>query len=160
MILKDGNSCYHIADEIHLSSYLKLVHIFSVNPHLGPLQISLGRMIIDILKFFFIYSLVLFAFGCGMNQLLWYYADLERARCFHLPGGLPDYSNEDKACAIWRRFSKYVLQVLPPSLLNIILCEHIVCVDDWFQTASNSCSHTTNHLLDTLSLSYLSRVEL
>nr|CAD7400656.1 unnamed protein product [Timema cristinae] len=96
-------------------SYLKLVHIFSVNPHLGPLQISLGRMIIDILKFFFIYSLVLFAFGCGMNQLLWYYADLERVRCFHLPGGLPDYSNEDKACAIWRRFSKYVLQLLPSS---------------------------------------------
>lgn len=47
-------------------SFLKLVHIFSVNPHLGPLQISLGRMIIDIIKFFFIYTLVLFAFGCGM----------------------------------------------------------------------------------------------
>lgn len=47
------------------SSFLKLVHIFSVNPHLGPLQISLGRMIIDIIKFFFIYTLVLFAFGCG-----------------------------------------------------------------------------------------------
>ncbi|KAJ8868615.1 hypothetical protein PR048_030153 [Dryococelus australis] len=86
-------------------SYLKLVHIFSVSPHLGPLQISLGRMIIDILKFFFIYTLVLFAFGCGMNQLLSYYAVLERNRCFHLPGGLPDYDNEDKACSIWRRFS-------------------------------------------------------
>lgn len=48
-------------------SFLKLVHIFSVNPHLGPLQISLGRMIIDIIKFFFIYSLVLFAFGCGQS---------------------------------------------------------------------------------------------
>lgn len=46
-------------------SFLKLVHIFSVNPHLGPLQISLGRMIIDIIKFFFIYTLVLCAFGCG-----------------------------------------------------------------------------------------------
>lgn len=45
---------------------MKLVNIFSVNPHLGPLQISLGRMIIDIIKFFFIYTLVLFAFGCGM----------------------------------------------------------------------------------------------
>ncbi|XP_063237595.1 transient receptor potential protein [Bacillus rossius redtenbacheri] len=86
-------------------SYMKLVHIFSVNPHLGPLQISLGRMIIDILKFFFIYTLVLFAFGCGMNQLLWYYATLERHRCFHLPGGQPDYDNEEKACSIWRRFS-------------------------------------------------------
>uniref|UniRef100_Q9TXE9 TRP PROTEIN=140 kDa integral RHABDOMERAL photoreceptor protein/retina expressed gene product (Fragments) n=1 Tax=Calliphora vicina TaxID=7373 RepID=Q9TXE9_CALVI len=43
---------------------------------LGPLQVSLGRMIIDIIKFFFIYTLVLFAFGCGLNQLLWYYAEL------------------------------------------------------------------------------------
>ncbi|VVD01668.1 unnamed protein product, partial [Leptidea sinapis] len=46
-------------------SFLKLVHIFSINPHLGPLQVSLGRMILDILKFFFVYMLVLFAFGCG-----------------------------------------------------------------------------------------------
>ena len=46
-------------------SALKLVHLFSINPHLGPLQISLGRMVIDIVKFFFIYSLVLFAFACG-----------------------------------------------------------------------------------------------
>ncbi|PNF21582.1 hypothetical protein B7P43_G12722 [Cryptotermes secundus] len=86
-------------------SYMKLVHIFSVNPHLGPLQISLGRMIIDILKFFFIYSLVLFAFGCGMNQLLWYYADLEKRKCYHRPDGLADFDNEDKACSIWRRFA-------------------------------------------------------
>lgn len=46
-------------------SALKLVHLFSINPHLGPLQVSLGRMVIDIVKFFFIYSLVLFAFACG-----------------------------------------------------------------------------------------------
>ena len=49
----------------NIFSALKLVHLFSINPHLGPLQISLGRMVIDILKFFFIYSLVLFAFACG-----------------------------------------------------------------------------------------------
>lgn len=58
-------------------SFLKLVHIFSVNPHLGPLQISLGRMIIDILKFFFIYTLVLFAFGCGKTALLYFYVNTE-----------------------------------------------------------------------------------
>ncbi|CAO1395343.1 unnamed protein product [Diamesa serratosioi] len=86
-------------------SFLKLVHIFSINPHLGPLQVSLGRMIIDIIKFFFIYTLVLFAFGCGLNQLMWYYADLEKNKCYHLPSGLPDFDNNEKACAIWRRFS-------------------------------------------------------
>ncbi|CAL7952124.1 unnamed protein product [Xylocopa violacea] len=88
-------------------SFLKLVHVFSVNPHLGPLQISLGRMIIDIIKFFFIYTLVLFAFGCGMNQLMWYYADLEKQKCYHMKDfpDLPDFDNEEKACSIWRRFA-------------------------------------------------------
>ncbi|XP_065223163.1 transient receptor potential protein-like [Planococcus citri] len=86
-------------------SFMKLVNIFSVNPHLGPLQISLGRMIIDIIKFFFIYTLVLFAFGCGMNQLLWYFAGLESDKCYHIDGLTPDFEHEDKACTIWRRFA-------------------------------------------------------
>ncbi|XP_065332028.1 transient receptor potential protein-like isoform X2 [Cloeon dipterum] len=86
-------------------SFLKLVHIFSVNPHLGPLQISLGRMVIDIIKFFFIYMLVLFAFGCGMNQLLWYYSDLDRQRCYAKDPEVSDWENEDKACSTWRRFA-------------------------------------------------------
>lgn len=88
-------------------SFLKLVHIFSINPHLGPLQVSLGRMIIDIIKFFFIYTLVLFAFGCGLNQLLWYYADLEKRKCYHYQNAdIPDFDNNEKACGIWRRFAK------------------------------------------------------
>ncbi|XP_014679441.1 PREDICTED: transient receptor potential-gamma protein-like [Priapulus caudatus] len=35
----------------NIFSSLKLVHIFTVNPYLGPLQISLGRMVFDIMKF-------------------------------------------------------------------------------------------------------------
>jgi len=65
-------------------------------------------MIIDIVKFFFIYTLVLFAFGCGLNQLLWYYAELEKNKCYHLSSGLPDFDNNDKACTIWRRYAKSV----------------------------------------------------
>lgn len=42
----------------------------------------------------------------GMNQLLWYYADLEKQKCYHLPSGLPDFDNNEKACSIWRRFAK------------------------------------------------------
>ncbi len=88
-----------------ISSFLKLVHIFSVNPHLGPLQISLGRMAIDILKFLVLYVLVLFAFACGMNQLMWYYAELEYNKCYSLPGGLPDTKNHATSCIVWRRFA-------------------------------------------------------
>lgn len=51
--------------KITFSSSLKLVYIFSVNPHLGPLQVSLSRMVVDIMKFFILFVLVLFAFSCG-----------------------------------------------------------------------------------------------
>ena len=61
----------------NIFSSLKLVYIFSVNPHLGPLQVSLSRMVMDIMKFFFLYVLVLFAFGSGLNQLLWYVLNLD-----------------------------------------------------------------------------------
>nr|XP_053627828.1 transient receptor potential protein-like isoform X1 [Cherax quadricarinatus] len=88
----------------NILSFLKLVHIFSVNHHMGPLQIALGRMVIDIIKFFFIYTLVLFAFGCGLNQLLWYYADMDMRKCYSLPGGARNPTQEN-SCAIWRRFS-------------------------------------------------------
>ena len=74
-----------------ISSYMKLIHIFSINPYLGPLQVSLGKMIIDIARFLVLYILVLFSFGCGLNNLLWYYADLEKQKCYSLEGGLPDW---------------------------------------------------------------------
>ncbi len=78
-----------------ISSFLKLIHIFSINPYLGPLQVSLGKMIIDIAKWLILYILVLFSFGCGLNQLLWYYADLEKQQCYSLPGGEADFDVND-----------------------------------------------------------------
>ncbi|XP_053973778.1 transient receptor potential-gamma protein isoform X2 [Hylaeus volcanicus] len=88
----------------NIFSSLKLVYIFSVNPHLGPLQVSLSRMVMDIMKFFFLYVLVLFAFSCGLNQLLWYYAVMEKKRCpsFSPNASVPADSN---ACIVWRRFA-------------------------------------------------------
>ena len=64
-----------------LHSSLKLVYVFTVNPHLGPLQISLGRMLRDILKLVFFVLLVNIAFSCGINQLYWYYADALQRDC-------------------------------------------------------------------------------
>ena len=51
--------------------------------------------------------LVLVAFGCGINQLLWYYSNLEKVKCFGKDGTLePDFDNNEKACTVWRRFAK------------------------------------------------------
>ncbi|CAF0722199.1 unnamed protein product [Adineta ricciae] len=65
----------------NIFSSLKLVYIFTINPHLGPLQISLGRMVHDILKFSVLILLVAFAFACGLNQLFWYYARMKKTEC-------------------------------------------------------------------------------
>ncbi|KAF7988358.1 hypothetical protein HCN44_000931 [Aphidius gifuensis] len=92
----------------NIFSSLKLVYIFSVNPHLGPLQVSLSRMVMDIMKFFFLFVLVLFAFSCGLNQLLWYYADMEKKRCpsaNNPSSGNNSATMDSNACIVWRRFA-------------------------------------------------------
>ncbi|KAG7176486.1 Transient receptor potential-gamma protein-like 2, partial [Homarus americanus] len=139
----------------NIFSSLKLVYIFSVNPYLGPLQVSLSRMVVDILKFIFLYLLTLFAFSCGeyeeigrekggeneavretertnqspnigsltpssstsgMNQLLWFYADLEKQTCDEegqpqdnmtsgSGSGDEDSGPNIDSCIVWRRFS-------------------------------------------------------
>ncbi|KAL6437804.1 hypothetical protein ACFW04_004272 [Cataglyphis niger] len=89
----------------NIFSSLKLVYIFSVNPHLGPLQVSLSRMVVDIMKFFFLYVLVLFAFSCGLNQLLWYYADMEKKRCPMVYPHSANITTDSNACIVWRRFA-------------------------------------------------------
>ncbi|RUS87233.1 hypothetical protein EGW08_004985, partial [Elysia chlorotica] len=56
-------------------SFARIIYLFQANQYLGPLQISLGCMLIDIAKFLFIFFLVVSSFACGLNQLYWYYSD-------------------------------------------------------------------------------------
>lgn len=65
----------------NIFSSLRLISLFTANSHLGPLQISLGRMLLDILKFLFIYCLVLLAFANGLNQLYFYYETSGENNC-------------------------------------------------------------------------------
>lgn len=65
----------------NIFSSLRLICLFTANSHLGPLQISLGRMLLDILKFLFIYCLVLLAFANGLNQLYFYYDTNKEGEC-------------------------------------------------------------------------------
>ena len=55
-------------------SFARIIYLFQANPQLGPLQISLGCMLIDIGKFFFIFFLVITSFACGLNQLYYFYS--------------------------------------------------------------------------------------
>ncbi|XP_071951202.1 short transient receptor potential channel 4-like isoform X2 [Antedon mediterranea] len=57
----------------NILSMLRLVYFFTANSHLGPLQISLGRMVEDIIKFMCLIVVALFSFSAGLNQLYLYY---------------------------------------------------------------------------------------
>ncbi|XP_077991360.1 short transient receptor potential channel 4-like [Glandiceps talaboti] len=55
-------------------SFLRLTRITVVMMSVGPMQISLGRMMIDIVRFLMIFSFVWFAFSIGLNQLYVYHS--------------------------------------------------------------------------------------
>ncbi|KAL5019007.1 hypothetical protein ScPMuIL_004729 [Solemya velum] len=54
-------------------SFARTTYLMPAFEVLGPLQISLGRMIGDITRFMVLFTLVLFAFMVGLHNLYWYY---------------------------------------------------------------------------------------
>lgn len=80
---------------------------------------------------------ILFVCPPGMNQLLWYYADLEHDKCEKLlemkrlesnnsdntfASGVFDNEREPEGCILWRRFSKWVGDqfIFPIDLLSCL----------------------------------------
>lgn len=49
----------------------------------------------------------------GLNQLLWYYADMEKKRCPTEMAYPPNanVTTDSNACIVWRRFAKYVVPI-------------------------------------------------
>ncbi|CAF1249920.1 unnamed protein product, partial [Didymodactylos carnosus] len=66
-----GEGFFAIANIFSLSRICFLLPAFQ---HLGPLQISLGRMMSDIGKFIIIFMIIFCAFMIGLNNLFWYYS--------------------------------------------------------------------------------------
>lgn len=92
-------------------SFLRMISLTVVNRYVGPMQISLGGMLFDIIKFLLIFCFVWFAFSLGMNQLYWYYSAFITKRPFGTLGeamttlfwalfGLPDISVVDFTAAV------------------------------------------------------------
>ncbi|KAI3381524.1 hypothetical protein SNEBB_008688, partial [Seison nebaliae] len=57
----------------NILSFTRIMFILPANQQLGPLQISLGKMVTDIVKFAVIFLLVFLAFLISLNNLYWYY---------------------------------------------------------------------------------------
>ncbi|CAG6000264.1 unnamed protein product [Menidia menidia] len=102
----------------NIFSSLRLICLFTANSHLGPLQISLGRMLLDILKFLFIYCLVLLAFANGLNQLYFYYAtegenNCKGIRCNQQNNAFSTQTLQSLFWSIFGLISLYVTNVKP-----------------------------------------------
>lgn len=61
-----------------------------------------------VILYFKMFEQTYFIIWIGLNQLLWYFADLEKRKCYVLPGGLPDWENAGDSCTKWRSFGKWV----------------------------------------------------
>ncbi|KAK3787112.1 hypothetical protein RRG08_030275 [Elysia crispata] len=59
----------------NILSFSRISYLLPANEILGPLQISLGRMLKDIAKFLALFILVIFAFMVGLHNLFWYYSE-------------------------------------------------------------------------------------
>ncbi|POI21947.1 hypothetical protein CIB84_014306, partial [Bambusicola thoracicus] len=103
----------------NIFSSLRLISLFTANSHLGPLQISLGRMLLDILKFLFIYCLVLLAFANGLNQLYFYY-ETQETKCKGIR--CAEQNNAFSTFSLWTLFFRLfeTLQSLFWSIFGLI----------------------------------------
>ena len=74
---KPRETAFIAADAIYSTAsvlaYFHLAHIFQVNSVLGPLQLSLYRMLKDVLKFLAIFFLLYIAFATGVINTYSYY---------------------------------------------------------------------------------------
>ncbi|KAH9502963.1 Short transient receptor putative channel 3 [Bulinus truncatus] len=59
----------------NIMSFFRISYLLPANEVLGPLQISLGRMLKDVAKFGALFLLVIFAFMVGLHNLYWYYSE-------------------------------------------------------------------------------------
>ncbi|KAI8790081.1 short transient receptor potential channel 6 [Biomphalaria glabrata] len=59
----------------NIMSFYRLLYFLPAFEVLGPLQISLRRMLKDIAKFALLFMLIIFAFLVGMHNLYWYFGE-------------------------------------------------------------------------------------
>ncbi|XP_078594543.1 short transient receptor potential channel 5-like [Branchiostoma floridae x Branchiostoma japonicum] len=74
-----------VADALYavftMTVFLRAMYFMRMSRNMGSLQISFGRMVLDIIKFVIFLGLVDIAFACGFNQLYWFYGSVHNYLC-------------------------------------------------------------------------------
>nr|CAD2157864.1 unnamed protein product [Meloidogyne enterolobii] len=90
-------------------SFARVYYLFQTNPYLGPLQISLGCMLVDVAKFCIIFILIISSFSIGLAQLYWYYdantpVCIRAGQCKTMPNAFSSIANSYMTL-LWSLFS-------------------------------------------------------
>nr|XP_054760143.1 short transient receptor potential channel 4-like [Lytechinus pictus] len=72
-------------------AFLRLLSLTVSSQLVGPLQISLGGMLFDIVKFILVFIIVWFAFALGLNQIYQTYEEYTYQQCSADPDAACDY---------------------------------------------------------------------
>ncbi|XP_028164325.1 short transient receptor potential channel 4-like [Ostrinia furnacalis] len=67
-LLAEGTFCLAT-----IFAYFRLLFLCQLNYHLGPLQVSLGKMTIDIYKYAIVFTIIISAFAAGLARFYQYY---------------------------------------------------------------------------------------
>ncbi|KAJ0181108.1 hypothetical protein K1T71_003193 [Dendrolimus kikuchii] len=67
-LLAEGTFCLAT-----IFAFFRLMYLCQLNYHLGPLQVSLGKMTIDIYKYGIVFAIIICAFAAGLARLYQYY---------------------------------------------------------------------------------------
>ncbi|XP_013195311.2 short transient receptor potential channel 4 [Amyelois transitella] len=67
-LLAEGTFCLAT-----IFAYFRLMYLCQLSYHLGPLQVSLGKMTIDIYKYIIVFTIIISAFTAGLARLYQYY---------------------------------------------------------------------------------------
>ncbi|XP_078488079.1 short transient receptor potential channel 4-like isoform X2 [Ciona intestinalis] len=62
--------------------FMRLLGLTRVNRALGPLQISLARMVVDVIQFLCIFGFIMFAFALALAELYWFYGTAKGKEIF------------------------------------------------------------------------------
>ncbi|CAH8468574.1 unnamed protein product [Dicrocoelium dendriticum] len=77
-------------------SFARISHLMPAWELLGPLQISLARMVSDIIRFMALFSVMVIAFVVGLTNLYWYFANIivsvdMQGRLIRYASGIPAF---------------------------------------------------------------------
>ncbi|XP_073942520.1 short transient receptor potential channel 4-like isoform X2 [Choristoneura fumiferana] len=67
-LLAEGTFCLAT-----ILAYFRLMLLCQLNYHLGPLQVSLGKMTVDIYKYLTVFAIIISAFAAGLTRFYQYY---------------------------------------------------------------------------------------